>query len=133
MRVHLPRERVADRGYRGRAGRRRTRTGPSSCSHGQDCEALLDEFCAETGLPDTRPSVHRAAPDQARRQAAAVDAKYPENTDLVIDPADRRAVAQTPPREQAGGRGALALEEALKERMPERTLLEILAQDRVLA
>ena len=60
-------------------------------------------------------------------QAAAVDAKYPENTDLVIDPATgvpslKRHRASKP------AEGALALEEALKERMPERTLLEILAR-----
>ncbi len=92
-----------------------------------DCEALLGEFCAETGLPNTA----RAFTDQLRGrladQAAAVDAKYPENTDLVIDPATgvsslKRHRASKP------AEGALALEEALKERMPERTLLEILAR-----
>jgi hypothetical protein len=52
-----------------------------------DCEELLDEFCAETGLPNTA----RAFTDQLRTrladQAGAVDASYPENTDLAIDPA----------------------------------------------
>jgi len=92
-----------------------------------DCEGLLGEFCAEAGLPSTA----RAFTDQLRTkladQAAAVDGGYPENADLVIDPATgqpslkrRRARAPAP--------GALALEEALKERMPERTLLEILAR-----
>jgi Tn3 transposase DDE domain/Domain of unknown function (DUF4158) len=92
-----------------------------------DCEELLDEFCAETGLPNTA----RAFTDQRRTrladQAGAVDAKYPENTDLVIDqatgkPSLKRRRAKDP------NTGALALEEALKERMPERTLLEILAR-----
>jgi len=92
-----------------------------------DCEALLGEFCAETGLPSTA----RAFTDQLRArladQAAVVDAKYPENTDLVIDPATgkpslKRRQAKDPDA------GVLALEEALKERMPERTLLEILAR-----
>ena len=52
---------------------------------------------------------------------------YPENTDLVIDPATgvpslKRRRARGPAADE------LALEEALKERMPERTLLEILAR-----
>jgi hypothetical protein len=53
----------------------------------EQCEGLLDEFCAETGLPASA----REFTDQLRakltEQAATVDAKYPENTDLVIDPA----------------------------------------------
>ena len=99
----------------------------------EQCEGLLEEFCAETGLPGSA----RAFTDQLRArltaQAAIVDAKYPENTDLVIDPATGDAVAQTPPRRRDPAAGALALEEALKERMPERTLLEILARTGVLA
>jgi TnpA family transposase len=88
---------------------------------------LLDEFCAETGLAGSA----REFTDQLRakltEQAATVDAKYPESTDLVIDPATgvpslKRRRASKP------AEGALALEEALKERMPERTLLEILAR-----
>ncbi|MGO9787956.1 MAG: hypothetical protein ACLP8S_00125, partial [Solirubrobacteraceae bacterium] len=93
----------------------------------EQCEELLEEFCAETGLPGSA----RAFTDQLRArltaQAAIVDAKYPENTDLVIDPVTgvpslKRRRARDP------AAGALALEEALKERMPERTLLESLAR-----
>ena len=60
-------------------------------------------------------------------QAASVDAGYPENTDLVID-----EVTGVPSLRRRRGKdrdaGALALEQALKQRMPERTLLEILAR-----
>jgi TnpA family transposase len=92
-----------------------------------DCEGLLDEFCAEAGLPTSA----RAFTDQLRTrladQAATVDAGYPENTDLVIDPATGQpSLKRRRAKEPASG--ALALEEALKERMPERTLLEILAR-----
>ena len=93
----------------------------------EDCEELLEEFCTEAGLPSSA----RALTDQLRTkltdQAATVDAGYPENTGLVIDRATgvpslkRRRVNET-------AVGAMALEEALKERMPERTLLEILAR-----
>ena len=92
-----------------------------------DCEGLLGEFCAEAGLPTSA----RAFTDQLRAkladQAATVDAGYPENTDLVIDPATGQpSLKRRRAKEPAAG--ALALEEALKERMPERTLLEILAR-----
>jgi hypothetical protein len=92
-----------------------------------ECEGLLGEFCAEVGLPNTA----REFTDQLRTkltdQAAAVDAGYPENIDLVIDaatgkPSLKRRRAKKPAASE------LALEEAVKERMPERTLLEILAR-----
>ena len=77
-----------------------------------DCEELLDEFCAETGLPNTA----RAFTDQLRTrladQAAAVDAKYPENTDLVIDqatgkPSLKRRRASKPADGRAGAGGGV--------------------------
>jgi hypothetical protein len=93
----------------------------------EQCEGLLDAFCAETGLPNSARAFTEQLRTRLADQAAAVDAKYPENTDLVIDPETgvpslKRHRASKPPE------GALALEEALKERMPERRLLEILAR-----
>ncbi len=60
-------------------------------------------------------------------QAVAVDGGYVENTDLVIDSATGKPSLK---RRRAGkpATGELALEEAVKERMPERTLLEILVR-----
>ncbi len=92
-----------------------------------DCEALLDEFCAETGLPNTGRAFTEQLRTRLADQAAAVDAKYPENTDLVIDPETGKPWLKRR-RASKPAEGALALEEALKERMPERTLLEILAR-----
>lgn len=46
----------------------------------------------------------------------------------MIDPATGAAVAETPTGAKEPASGALALEEALQERMPERTVLEILAR-----
>ena len=92
-----------------------------------DCEELLDEFCAETGLPNTARAFTEQLRTRLADQAAAVDAKYPENTDLVIDPETGKPSLKRR-RASKPAEGALALEEALKERMPERTLLEILAR-----
>ena len=93
----------------------------------EDCEGLLDEFCAETGLPTGAQAFTDQLRTKLTEQAAVVDAKYPENTDLVIDPATgvptlKRRRAKDPDT------GVSALEEELKERMPERTLLEILSR-----
>jgi Tn3 transposase DDE domain/Domain of unknown function (DUF4158) len=93
----------------------------------EQCEGLLDEFCAETGLPTTARAFTEQLRTRLAAQAAAVDAKYPENTDLVIDPATGRPSLKRH-RASKPADGVLALEEALKERMPERTLLEILAR-----
>ena len=93
----------------------------------EDCQELLDEFCAEAGLPSSPHAFTDALRARLAGQAAAVDAGYPENTDLVIDqttgvPSLKRR------RAKDGDPNVLALEETLKERMPERTLLEILAR-----
>ena len=56
-----------------------------------------------------------------------VDAGYPENTDLVIDPATGKLSLKRR-RATKPAASELALEEAVKERMPERTLLEIVAR-----
>ena len=93
----------------------------------EDCKRLLGEFCAEAGLPTTAQAFADALRVELADQAATVDAGYPENADLVIDQATgvpslkRRRGKDSDP-------SALVLEEALKERMPERTLLEILAR-----
>ncbi len=60
-------------------------------------------------------------------QANMVDAGYPENTDLVIDEVTGKPSLKRR-RAKAAEAAVLALEEAIKERMPERTLPEILAR-----
>ena len=92
-----------------------------------DCQELLGEFCAEAGLPTTA----RAFTDELRAkladQANMVDAGYPANTDLVIDEVTGKPSLKRR-RAKAAEAAVPALEEAIKERMPERTLLEILAR-----
>ena len=91
------------------------------------CDELLGEFCAQAGLPTSAEAFTCALRLRLTEQAATVDAGYPDNTDLVIDEVTgvpslrrRRAKDQDP--------DALGLEQAVKHRMPERTLLEILAR-----
>ncbi|HEY8741622.1 MAG TPA: Tn3 family transposase, partial [Chloroflexota bacterium] len=91
------------------------------------CTPLLGEFCAEVELPADAPGFIAALRTRLTEGAAAVDAGYPDNADLVID-----AATGVPTLKRRRGQerrpAALALEEAIKERLPERSLLEILAR-----
>jgi len=93
----------------------------------ESCEGLLGEFCAEAGLPETAQGFTEALRASLTAKAAEVDAGYPDNADLVIDEA-----TGTPSLKRRQGRdrtaSAIALDEAIKERMPERSLLDIVAR-----
>lgn len=93
----------------------------------EECEGLLGEFCAQAGLPASAQAFVSALRARLTEQAAMVDAGYPDSSDLVIDeqtgvPSLRRR------RGKERDPDALLLEQAVKQRMPERTLLEILAR-----
>ena len=91
-----------------------------------ECAALLPAFCAEVGLPAGAAGFRAQLQARLTAQAAESDAGYPDNVDLVIDEQGtatlkrRRAAPPSPT--------ALALEAELTRRMPERTLLGILAR-----
>jgi hypothetical protein len=92
----------------------------------EECEPLLAEFCAEAGLPSSAREFTESLRTNLVRQATAVDAGYPDNADLVLDPVAGPSLRRR--KGKAPSASAVALEEALKERLPERTLLEILAR-----
>jgi TnpA family transposase len=93
----------------------------------EECEGLLGEFCAEAGLPTTAAAFTEGLRSRLTTKAAEVDAGYPTNTGLVID-----AVTGVPSLKRHRARdkapSAVLLEETLKERMPERSLLDILGR-----
>ena len=90
------------------------------------CQELLPAFCAEVGIPATAKEFRDSLEAKLAAQCAETDAGYPDNADLVIDEAGRPTLKQY--RAPAPTETALALEAALRERMPERTLLGILAR-----
>jgi TnpA family transposase len=87
---------------------------------------LLPGFCAEVGLPATAGEFREALQGKLAAQCAATDAGYPDNADLVIDGEGRPSLKTH--RAPRPTETSLALEAALRERMPERTLLGILAR-----
>jgi hypothetical protein len=92
----------------------------------EECEPMLDEFCAEAGLPAAATELVKSVRAQLTAKAAGVDAGYPNNADLVIDDQGRPSLKRRRGKDRT--RSAIVLEEQIKERMPERSLLEILAR-----
>lgn len=90
-----------------------------------ECAPLVAQFCAEAGIPGEAGALTAFYRSILADTAAGVDAGYPHNTDLVLEggrPMLRR-------RKGADRRpSALALEDAIHQRLPERGLLDILAR-----
>lgn len=90
----------------------------------QQCVPRLSAYCLALQLPSTAESFVEQLREHLREVTQRVDASYPDNTALTIDekgrPHLKRLKAQAIPEELE------TLEALLKERMPERHLLDIL-------
>ncbi|WP_257226304.1 Tn3 family transposase [Rhodococcus opacus] len=90
-----------------------------------ECAPLAAQFCEQAGIPAEAPALVDFYRRQLTGTAAAVDAGYPANTDLVLEDGKptlkRRKGAERRP-------SALALEQAVHQRLPERSLLDILTR-----
>lgn len=91
-----------------------------------ECQPLIGEFCAEVGLPATAAEFTAALKERHASAAADLDAGYPDNADLVID--EDGVPVLKPLRGMGTSKAAVALAEAVRRRMPERTLIQILAR-----
>ncbi|MBW8482621.1 Tn3 family transposase [Actinomadura parmotrematis] len=91
----------------------------------QECRPLVPAFCAQAGIPATAAALTAHYRDKLAAIAAAVDAGYPANTDLLLEGGRpvlrRRKGAERRP-------SALALEAAIHDRLPQRALLDILTR-----
>jgi TnpA family transposase len=90
-----------------------------------ECAPLAARFCEQAGIPTEATDLVAYYKAQLTRTATEVDAGYPANTDLVL--AEGKPVLKR--RKGADRRpSALALEQALHQRLPERSLLDILTR-----
>jgi TnpA family transposase len=90
-----------------------------------ECAPLAVQFCEQAGIPTEPADLVAHYKAELTRVGATVDAGYPANTDLVLE--EGRPVLKR--RKGADRRpSALALEQAVHQRLPERSLLDILTR-----
>jgi hypothetical protein len=88
------------------------------------CAPQVAAYCRELGFPETADGFVAHLQRWLTDTAEAVDAGYPDNGQVTITP-EGEPVLKRPPRREARP-SAQALEAALLERLPERTLLDLL-------
>jgi hypothetical protein len=91
----------------------------------QQCQPLLAEYCTEVGLPADASGFRAELAQRLTEVAAAVDAGYPDNADLLI--AEGQPVLKRRRGKQRRA-SAVALEKTLLSRLPERGLLDVLTR-----
>ena len=92
----------------------------------EECRPLLKAFCEEAGLPDGPDAFVAELKDRHARAAADLDAGYNDNEDLTFDSDGQPTLKKT--KGKGTSAEAARLGEEIKKRMPERTLIEILAR-----
>ncbi|MET8051536.1 transposase [Streptosporangium sp. NPDC005286] len=91
----------------------------------EECAPLVEEFCAEAGFPTEAAKLTGHYRHLLTEVAAGVDTGYPGNTDLVLE-CGRPVLRCRKGAERS--KEALALEEAVHGRLPQRDLLDILTR-----
>jgi len=90
-----------------------------------ECEQKLAAFCAEVGLPDTAAGFVDHLRHQHLDASTALEAGYADNTDLFIDDGVPRLRSR---RGSAAPQAVEKLAAAIEARLPERSLLQIVAR-----
>lgn len=91
----------------------------------EECEPLVPEYCQVLGMPATATDFVIGLQDWLTQTAEAVDAGYPDNEQLIIDEQGRPRLHKLPTREARPS--VVALEAALASRLPERNVIDVLA------
>ncbi|MGH3846183.1 MAG: Tn3 family transposase, partial [Pseudonocardiaceae bacterium] len=90
----------------------------------QRCEPDVAGYCAQAGIPATAGEFTAWCKAELARMAARVDAGYPANADLVIDAGGVPVLKVRKSKERRAS--ARVLEQAIRDRMPQRPLLDII-------
>ena len=91
----------------------------------EECEGKAEEFCAQAGIPSDPKALIAHYRALLTKTAAGVDKGYPANTDLRLE-GGKPVLARRKGSERRPA--AIALEAAVLDRLPERSLLDILAR-----
>ena len=90
-----------------------------------DCQPLLADYSNQVGLPTDPKKLVQHLKAALTKKIEEVDAFYPENTQFLIDEKGKPTVKKMPAKTYS--KNLKSLEAALKERMPSRSVLEILS------
>ncbi|MCP4306640.1 MAG: Tn3 family transposase, partial [bacterium] len=90
----------------------------------EECDRRLDDYGAAVGLPTDASGFVAELRDKLAKLAKEVDAGFPDNSALTIDPDGTPHLIRQPARHLPDG--LYAFEEAIRARMPERHLLDVL-------
>jgi hypothetical protein len=90
-----------------------------------ECEPRLADYCRDLGFAQTAPDFVANLRAWLEETAAAVDAGYPENAQLMIDENGKPVLKRQSPREES--QSLRALEALLLSRLPERNVIDILS------
>lgn len=90
----------------------------------EECEPLVAEYCRELGLPETPADFVEGLRTWLADTAGEVDRSYPENKELVISERGEPVLKAAPKAQPR--RDVEALEAALLERIPERSVIDAL-------
>jgi TnpA family transposase len=90
----------------------------------KSCQPLLNEHCDEVGIPNNAKAFVRNLRNNFIQVANRVDKQFPEITELVIDEKGNPILKKRSPKQR--NRQAIWLSQEIKNRMPERNLLDIL-------
>jgi TnpA family transposase len=90
----------------------------------EECEPKVSEYCRSLGLPDTPKEFVKKLRNELTLLADKIDEAFPDNADLTIDADGHPHLTRTPRRIIPDNLDDFRLE--LKDRLPERHLLDIL-------
>ncbi len=91
----------------------------------EECEPHVAEFCEQAGIPADAKALVAFFKKQLTKTAATVDKGYPKNTDLRLE-GGKPVLARCKGADRRPE--AIALEGAVLDRLPDRSLLDILAR-----
>jgi len=89
------------------------------------CEKILGEYCAKTKIAATGKLCVKKLKMKLINKAAKVDLSYPKLTEFFIDAAGNPILKRRAPKRRSSS--VVWLEKELKNRMPERNLIDVLA------
>jgi TnpA family transposase len=90
----------------------------------ESCQPLLNEYCDEVGIANNAKDFVKNLRDHFIKIAEQVDSKFPDITELVIDKQGNPILKKRSPKQRS--QQAIWLKQEIKNRMPERNLLDIL-------